>query len=115
MLVSWLAIIFITFGLYAPRNATVVTVLIVCALSIAGGIFLDPRTRPTVRGMDSHLDRSVAQCGVPARPVTMNGRCYILWLWNPSKVTLTVPLPMAALPFKRDAYHTDRQSMAPVH
>jgi hypothetical protein len=40
VLVSWLAIIFITFGLYAPRNATVVTVLIVCALSIAGGIFL---------------------------------------------------------------------------
>jgi len=40
VLVSWLAIIFLTFGLYAPRNATVVTVLIVCALSIAGGIFL---------------------------------------------------------------------------
>jgi hypothetical protein len=40
ILVSWLAIIFVTFGLYAPRNATVITILIVCALSIAGAIFL---------------------------------------------------------------------------
>jgi hypothetical protein len=40
VLVSWLAIIFLTFGLYAPRNATVVTILIVCALSVAGAIFL---------------------------------------------------------------------------
>jgi hypothetical protein len=40
VLVSWLAFIFLTFGLYAPPNATVVTILLVCALSIAGAIFL---------------------------------------------------------------------------
>lgn len=40
VLVSWLAIIFATFGLFAPRNATVVTVLFVCALSVAGAILL---------------------------------------------------------------------------
>jgi len=40
VLVSWLAIIFATFGLFAPRNATVVAALFVCALSVAGAILL---------------------------------------------------------------------------
>ena len=40
VLVCWLTIIFISFGVYAPLNATVVIVLFVCALSIAGAIFL---------------------------------------------------------------------------
>ncbi|MBI1816347.1 MAG: hypothetical protein HYR72_15320 [Deltaproteobacteria bacterium] len=40
VLVSWLAIIFATFGLFAPRNATVVAALLVCALSVAGAILL---------------------------------------------------------------------------
>jgi len=40
VLVFWLAIIFATFGLFAPRNATVVTALLVCALSVSGAIFL---------------------------------------------------------------------------
>ena len=40
VLVFWLCIIFANFGLFAPRNATVVAVLCVCALSVAGAIFL---------------------------------------------------------------------------
>lgn len=40
ILVSWIAIIFVTLGLYAPPNATVFSILIVCALSVAGAIFL---------------------------------------------------------------------------
>jgi hypothetical protein len=40
VLVSWLAIIFATFGLFAPRNATVIAALLVCALSVAGAILL---------------------------------------------------------------------------
>jgi hypothetical protein len=40
VLVFWLCIIFGSFGLFAPRNATVVAVLCVCALSVAGAIFL---------------------------------------------------------------------------
>jgi hypothetical protein len=40
VLVFWLCIIFASFGLFAPRNATVVSVLCVCALSVAGAIFL---------------------------------------------------------------------------
>jgi hypothetical protein len=40
VLVLWLTIIFASFGLLAPRNATVVAVLFLCALSVAGSIFL---------------------------------------------------------------------------
>ena len=40
VVVFWLTIIFGSFGLFAPRNATVVAVLFLCALSVAGSIFL---------------------------------------------------------------------------
>jgi len=40
VVVFWLTIIFGSFGLLAPRNATVVAVLFLSALSIAGSIFL---------------------------------------------------------------------------
>lgn len=40
MLVSWLVIIFFGFGLLCPRNATVILVLLVCALSAAGALYL---------------------------------------------------------------------------
>jgi hypothetical protein len=40
MLVSWLVIIFFGFGLLSPRNATVILVLLVCALSAAGALYL---------------------------------------------------------------------------
>ncbi len=39
-LVSWLAIIFTSFGLFAPRNATVVVSLSVSALLVSSAIFL---------------------------------------------------------------------------
>ena len=40
ILVFWVAVIFVSFGLYAPPNATVVAALSVCALSVSGAIFL---------------------------------------------------------------------------
>jgi len=40
MLIFWLTIIFTSFGLLAPRNATVAIVLFVCALSVSGSLFL---------------------------------------------------------------------------
>ena len=40
VLVLWLCIIFASFGLFAPANATVIAVLAVCSLSVAGAIFL---------------------------------------------------------------------------
>ena len=40
ILVVWLAVIFASFGLFAPHNATVITVLLLCALSASAAIFL---------------------------------------------------------------------------
>jgi hypothetical protein len=40
ILVLWFAIIFLSFGLYAPRNATVLFVLFTCALCVASALFL---------------------------------------------------------------------------
>jgi hypothetical protein len=40
MLIFWLAIIFSSFGLFAPSNATSIVTLFVCALSVSGAIFL---------------------------------------------------------------------------
>jgi hypothetical protein len=40
LLVFWVTIIFVSFGLFAPPNATVVATLFVCAISVSGAIFL---------------------------------------------------------------------------
>src|SRR5262250_1834562 len=40
VLIFWLAIIFVSFGLFAPPNGTVLAVLFVCVLSLSGAIFL---------------------------------------------------------------------------
>src|SRR5262249_44047285 len=40
VVVFWLAVIFTSFGLFAPSNATVVVTLFVCALSVSAAIFL---------------------------------------------------------------------------
>lgn len=39
-LVFWVTVIFVSFGLFAPANATVVATLFVCAFSVSGAIFL---------------------------------------------------------------------------
>jgi hypothetical protein len=40
ILVLWLTLIFVSFGLFAPSNATVITTLFVAALSVSAAIFL---------------------------------------------------------------------------
>lgn len=40
VLVIWLSAIFISFGLFAPYNATVVSSLLISALSVSGAVFL---------------------------------------------------------------------------
>ena len=40
ILTFWLTIIFVSFGLFAPRNGTVAVSLLVSALSVSGAIFL---------------------------------------------------------------------------
>jgi 4-amino-4-deoxy-L-arabinose transferase-like glycosyltransferase len=40
VLVFWLAIVFTSFGRFAPPNVTVIATLFLCALSVSGAIFL---------------------------------------------------------------------------
>jgi hypothetical protein len=40
VVVFWLAVLFVSFGLFAPPNAIVVTTLLICALSVGGAMFL---------------------------------------------------------------------------
>ena len=40
VLITWLSTLFVSFGLFAPANATVVVSLLVSALSVSGAIFL---------------------------------------------------------------------------
>jgi ABC-type amino acid transport system permease subunit len=40
IMVFWFAVIFVSFGLFAPPNGSVIVVLLVCALSLAGSIYL---------------------------------------------------------------------------
>jgi hypothetical protein len=40
VVVFWLTVLFASFGLFSPWNSTVVATLLVCALSVAGAIFL---------------------------------------------------------------------------
>ncbi len=39
-IISWLTVLFASFGLFAPRNHTVVTALLLCSLSMASAILL---------------------------------------------------------------------------
>ena len=40
VLVSWVTVIFASFGMNAPRNGTVVLTFLICSLAIGGAIFL---------------------------------------------------------------------------
>ena len=40
LLIFWLAIVFASFGLFAPRNPTTVIVLLLCSVAVSGGIYL---------------------------------------------------------------------------
>ena len=48
VLVFWLTVIFFSFGLFTPCNATVLATLFICALSVSGAILLG-RIRPANR------------------------------------------------------------------
>jgi len=40
VVVFWIAMLFVSFGLFAPRNATAIVTLLVSAISVAGAMFL---------------------------------------------------------------------------
>ena len=57
---SWLALIFGSFGMFAPRNHTVVAVLVICALSVAASLFL-------ILEMDQPFDGMMKVSSAPLR------------------------------------------------
>lgn len=60
VLLFWLTLTFASFGLFAPRNATVITVLFVCALSVGGAVFL-------IAEMDGPFDGMLKVSAEPLR------------------------------------------------
>jgi len=40
VVVFWLSMLFVSFGLFAPRNATAIATLLIAAISVAGALFL---------------------------------------------------------------------------
>jgi len=67
VLVAWLSIIFAGFGLFAHRNATVVTTLFVCALSVSAALFmileLDTPLNGLLRVSSAPLRNALAHLG----------------------------------------------------
>lgn len=62
ILVSWITVIFVSFGLNAPRNAVVLASFLVCALAIGGSMFL-------ILEMDRPLDGVMQISSTPLRAV----------------------------------------------
>src|SRR6266853_1638759 len=60
LLIFWLAGLFISFGLFAPRNGTVLAVLLICAWSVSSAIFL-------VLEMNRPLDGFIKVSSAPLR------------------------------------------------
>jgi hypothetical protein len=69
VLVFWLALLFGTFGLQAPPNATVMIINTICALSVAGAIFatsdMDNPYAGFIRISDEPLQGVLARLGQP--------------------------------------------------
>lgn len=59
-LVLWLTITFTSFGLFAPRNATVIAVIFVCALSVSSVVFL-------ILEMDKPFEGGIKVSDAPVR------------------------------------------------
>ena len=51
LLVFWLAIVFASFGLFAPPNPTVISTLFLCALSVSGAIYFIIETYTPFQGL----------------------------------------------------------------
>ena len=60
VVVAWLALIFMGFGLFCPRNGTVIAALFLCALSVSAAMFI-------ILEMDNPLEGIVRVSNAPMR------------------------------------------------
>ena len=69
ILIFWLGVIFVSFGLFAPRNVSVVFVLLICSLSVAGALFLIVQMDQPYSGLikisSSPVRAALSQLGQP--------------------------------------------------
>jgi hypothetical protein len=69
VVVSWLAVVFASFGLFAPRNASVVAAMLVAALGISGALFMilemDQPYQGLVKIPSTSLRIALDQLGAP--------------------------------------------------
>ncbi len=70
ILVFWLTIIFATFGLFSPRNTTVIVVFLICAVSVAVSLMLimelDTPYGGLVKASSAPLRQALGLLGMPA-------------------------------------------------
>ena len=67
VLVLWLTILFLSFGLFAPRNATVAAALLIGACTMSAAIFL-------ILEMNRPLDGFIKVSSAPSHPVSARNR-----------------------------------------
>jgi hypothetical protein len=60
VVIFWLTVTFASFGLYAPRNATVLSVLFIASVSVAAAVFL-------ILELDDPLEGVIKVSPVPLR------------------------------------------------
>ena len=63
MEISWITLIFISFGILAPRNGAVTAALTFAAIAVAGAIFLITEMELPFSGI-IHIPRSLLQAAV---------------------------------------------------
>ena len=79
VVICWLMLTFTSFGLYAPRNATVLSALFIAALSVAAAVFL-------ILELCSPFDGLIKVSGDPSGFLCLN------WASKPPAASLAVPL-----------------------
>jgi hypothetical protein len=74
LLIFWLFVLFVSFGLFAPTNATVIASLMVCAVSVAGAMLmiidLDQPVNGLLQVSSAPLKAALAQVGGDAKNET---------------------------------------------
>ena len=70
ILVLWLTVLFVSFGVFAPRNGTVLAAMSVCAVSLAASVFLilemDRPFSGTIRIPSAAMREAASRIGAPA-------------------------------------------------
>ena len=79
ILICWLSVLFVSFGLFAPRNPTVISVLFVCACSMSAAVFL-------ILELNRPLDGFINVSRAPLRNALAHTLCEVLGGTHPAQL-----------------------------